>query len=60
MNRDLVFGMKTEDPDHLHTSLNISDIEKSVEEEFFMKEDKNYPKRKNKEFNSAEKVQVDY
>lgn len=54
--KDLLFGLKEDETERLHTSLNISDIEKSIEDEFFMKVDKSYAKKKNKEFNSAEKV----
>jgi hypothetical protein len=54
--KDLLFGLKEEETERLHTSLNISDIEKSIEDEFFTKVDKNYVKKKSKDFNMAEKV----
>ena len=55
-NKDMLFGSKEEERDSQSTSLNISDIEKSLDDDFFTVVDKNYPKRKNKEFFLAEKV----
>jgi hypothetical protein len=55
-DKDLVFGLITDDSEKLQMSLNISDIEKPLEDDFFMRTEKSYPKRKNKEFNNAEKV----
>lgn len=57
-NKDLVFGLSTDDSEKLQMSLNISDIEKPLEDDFFTRTEKNYPKRKNKEFNNAEKVNI--
>jgi hypothetical protein len=54
--KDLLFGLKEDDTEKLHTSLNISDIEKSIEDEFFTKVDRNYTKKKTKDFITAEKV----
>lgn len=58
--KDLLFGLKEEESERLHTSLNISDIEKSIEDDFFTKVDRNYAKRKAKDFNNAEKVKTAY
>ena len=55
-SKDMLFGSKEEDSDTVSTSLNISDIEKSLDDDFFSVIDKNYPKRKVKEFVTAEKA----
>ena len=57
-NKDLLFGklIKEDEGDELSKSLNISEIERSLEDDLFTTEDKAYPRRKNKEFVSAEKV----
>lgn len=57
-NKDLLFGklIKEDEGDELSKSLNISEIERSLEDDLFTTEDKAYSKRKNKEFLSAEKV----
>ena len=55
-DKDVLFRLREKEPHQLNNSLNISDIERSLDEEFVTVHDANYPKRKNREFNLAEKV----
>lgn len=57
-NKDLLFGkqINDEEGEELSNSLNISEIERSLEDDLFTTEDKTFPKRKNKEFVASEKV----
>jgi hypothetical protein len=55
-DKNVTFRLRKEREDNLCNSLNISDIDQTLDDDFEYETNLAYPKRKSKDFNQAEKV----